>query len=207
MKNQNIMFKGISPHMSKVRLVRPALALGILALILQVSVPCAQAFDVSSLNGGYADSYEVLVPANSHQVLSPISTYSPYFTVALWTFDGAGGFTGRLVLNFGGGVVINQDFDQNITGTYDVNGNGTGTMNYTASGVPRRRHFVIGDGGNQLKYHRYQHCERRAGRRHDGETVVSRRYKSRPRRTNELNQAAVCNQPPVLQWRLIVLGL
>jgi hypothetical protein len=147
MKNQNIMFTG-----SKGRLVRSVLALGIVGLIMQVTVPRAQAFDLNSLNGNYADSYEVLVPANSHEVLPPISAYSPYMTVAFWTFDGAGGFTGRLVLNFGGGVIINPDFDQNITRTYTVDANGTGTMNYTASGVPRRRHFVIGDSGSQLKY-------------------------------------------------------
>ncbi len=99
MKNQHIMFTGTIFRMSKARLVRSVLALGIVALILQVSVPRAQAFDLSSLNGNYADSYQALVPANSHQVLPPISTYAPYYTVALWTFDGAGAFTGRLVLN------------------------------------------------------------------------------------------------------------
>jgi hypothetical protein len=148
MKNQNIMFTG-----SKGRLVRSVLALGIVGLIMQVTVPRAQAFDLSSLNGNYADSYQALVPANSHQVLPPLSAYSPYYTVALWTFDGAGGFTGRLVLNFGGGLIANTDFLQNITGTYTVDGNGTGTMNWTVGGGElARRHFVIGDGGNELKY-------------------------------------------------------
>ena len=139
--------------MSKARLVRSALALGIVALIMQVSLPRAQAFDLSSLNGNYADSYQALVPANSHQVLPPITTYSPYYTVALWTFDGAGGFTGSLVLNFGGGLIANPDFLQNITGTYTVNANGTGTMNWTVGGGEvARRHFAIGEGGNELKY-------------------------------------------------------
>ena len=146
------MFTKTIVHILRVRLVRSPLVLGIAAFILQVSVPRAQAFDLSSLNGSYADAYEVLVPANSHEVLPPISAYSPYMTVAFWTFDGAGGFTGRVVLNFGGGVIINPDFDQNITGTYTVNTNGTGTMNYTASRLARRRHFAIGDGGKQLKY-------------------------------------------------------
>ena len=153
MKKQNIMFTGTILHMSKARLVRSALALSIVALIMQVSVPRAQAFDLSSLNGNYADSYQALVPANSHQVLPSINTYSPYYTAALWTFDGAGGFTGRLVLNFGGGLIANPDFNQNITGTYTVDGNGTGTMNWTVGGGElARRHFVIGAGGNELKY-------------------------------------------------------
>ena len=152
MKNQNIMFTGTIPRMSKARLVRSALALGIVALIMQVSVPRAQAFDLSSLNGNYADSYQVLGPANDNRVLPPISTYSPYLTVALWTFNGAGGFTGILVFNVGGGVILNPDFLPTVTGTYTVNANGTGTMNWTGGGLPRQRHFVIGDGGNQLKY-------------------------------------------------------
>src|SRR5207249_4133321 len=100
MKNRNVTFTGTIPHVSKARLVRSALALGFVALIMQVAVPRAQAFDLSSLNGNYADSYQALVPANPNKVLPPITTYSPYYTVALWTFDGAGGFTGSLVLNF-----------------------------------------------------------------------------------------------------------
>jgi hypothetical protein len=153
MKNQNIMFARTIPQMSKLRLTKSFLALGIVALIMQVSVPRAQAFDLSSLNGNYADSYEALVPKNSNKVLPPISDYSPYFTVALWTFDGAGGLTGNLVLNFGGGAIDNTDFLQNITGTYAVDANGTGTMNWTVpGGGVARRHFVIGDAGNELKY-------------------------------------------------------
>jgi hypothetical protein len=151
MKNQNIMFTRTIPQMSKARLVRSALTLGIVALIMQVSVPRAQAFDPSSLNGNYADSWQVLGPAN-HQVLPPITTYSPYLTAALWTFDGAGGFTGILVFNVGGGVILNPDFLPTVTGTYTVNANGTGTMNWTGGGLARQRHFVIGDGGKQLKY-------------------------------------------------------
>jgi hypothetical protein len=153
MKNQNIIFTRTNAGILKARLFRSALVLGIIALILQVSVPRAQAFDLSSLNGNYADSYQALVPANAHQVLPAITTYSPYYTVALWTFDDAGGFTGRLVLNFGGGVIANTDFNQNITGTYTVNANGTGTMNWIVPpNEQARRHFAIGDDGNELKY-------------------------------------------------------
>jgi hypothetical protein len=68
---------------------------------------------------------------------------------ACGTFDGAGGLTARLVFNFGGGQIFNESWSQNITGTYTVNTNGTGTMTFTGD---HRRHFVIGDGGRQLKY-------------------------------------------------------
>jgi hypothetical protein len=151
--NPNIIFTRIIPQMSKARLVRSALALGIVGLIMQVSVPRAEAFDLSSLNGNYADSSVTLVPANSHQSLLPISAYAPYYVVALYTFDGAGGFTGRSVLNFGGGDIANTDFNQNVTGTYTVNADGTGSVNWTTIvGSQHRRHFVIGAGGNELKY-------------------------------------------------------
>jgi hypothetical protein len=150
MKNQNILF---TSHMSKLRLVKSSLVLGIVALIMQVSVPRVQAFDLSSLNGNYADTWQALVPASSRQVLPPLTTEAPYYVVALWTFNGAGSFTGRLVLNFGGGAIANTDFDQNITGTYTVDANGTGTMNWTIpGGEVARRHFAIGAGGNELKY-------------------------------------------------------
>ena len=153
MKDQNIMFTRSVPKMSKARLVRSVLALGILVLIMQISVPRAQAFDLSSLNGNYADTWQTFLPANSHQVLPPLTTYAPYYVVALWTFDGAGSFTGRLVLNFGGGLIANPEFNQNITGTYTVDANGTGTMNWTVAGAEvARRHFAIGAGGSELKY-------------------------------------------------------
>ena len=45
MKNQNIMFTRNVTPMSKLRLVKSLLVLGIVALIMQVSVPRAQAFD------------------------------------------------------------------------------------------------------------------------------------------------------------------
>ena len=152
MNKPNIMFTTTIPGLFKARLVRSVLALGIVALIMQVSTPRAQAFDLSSLNGNYADAYQILGPANDNRVLPPISTYSPYLTVALWTFNGAGGFTGILVFNVGGGVILNSDFLPTVTGSYTVNANGTGTMNWMGGGLPRQRHFVIGDGGNQVKY-------------------------------------------------------
>src|SRR5262245_34991872 len=108
MKNQNIIFAGIIPRISNARLVRSALALGIVALIMQLSLPSAQAFDLSSLNGNYADSSVTLVPETGQHPLVRITAYAPYTTLALYTFDGAGGLTGRSVLNFGGGDKIGR---------------------------------------------------------------------------------------------------
>jgi len=151
MKNQNIMFTRSIPNMSKARLFRSVLALAGVALIMQVSLPRAQAYDVSSLNGSYADSFSGFAPVSpgSPGVPPPISVYGPVNEAGLWTFDGAGSFTARLVFNFGGGAILNASWSQNVTGTYTVNANGTGTMTLPGD---HRRHFVIGDGGRELKY-------------------------------------------------------
>src|SRR5262249_39453654 len=78
-----------------------------------------------------------------------ISHYGPEYSAALWTFDGAGGATGRAAYNFGGGLIFGDNWDLILTGTYTVNANGTGIMTTTGN---HRRHFVIGAGGNELKY-------------------------------------------------------
>ena len=151
MNNQNIMFTRSVPKMSKARLFRSVLALGVVALIMHVSLPRAQAYDLSSLNGSYADFNSGLAPVSPggpHRPV-PISAYLPLYAAGLWTFDGAGSFTARLVFNFGGGVILNASWSQSVTGTYTVNANGTGTMTLPGD---HRRHFVIGDGGRQLKY-------------------------------------------------------
>src|SRR5215831_19275315 len=150
MKNQNIIFTRNVPKTSKARLFRSVLALGVVALIMQVSLARAQAYDLSSLNGSYADSLSGFFPiSHGSPPIPPISAYGPVYEAGLWTFDGAGGVTATLVFNFGRGNIIGDNWDLNITGTYTVNTNGTGTMTFTGN---HRRHFVIGDGGRQLRY-------------------------------------------------------
>jgi hypothetical protein len=151
MKNQNIMFTRSVPKMSKARLFRSVLALGIVALIMQASLPRAQAYDLSSLNGSYADFNSGLAPVSPggpHRPV-PISAYLPLYAAGLWTFDGAGGLTALLVFNFGGGLIFGDNWDLNLTGTYTVNADGTGIMTLPFG---HRRHFVICAGGNELKY-------------------------------------------------------
>ena len=152
MKNQNTTFTRSVPKMSKARLFRSVLALGVVALIMHVSLPRAEAYDLSSLNGSYAGSFSGLTPIGPpppHGVLRPISGLAPEYAAGLWTFDGAGGFTALLVFNFGGGIIFGDNWDLNLTGTYTVNANGTGTMTLPFG---HRLHFVIGAGGNELKY-------------------------------------------------------
>ena len=150
MKNQNIIFTRSVPKTSKARLFRSVLALGVVALIMQVSLARAQAYDLSSLNGSYADSLSGFFPiSHGSPPIPPISAYGPVYEAGLWTFDAAGGVTALLVFNFGRGNIVGDNWDLNITGTYTVNTNGTGTMTLTGN---HRRHFVIGDGGRQLRY-------------------------------------------------------
>jgi hypothetical protein len=152
MKNQNIMFTRSVPKMSKAGFFRSVLTLGVVALIMQVSTPRAQAYDLSSLNGRYADSFSGFHPVSpgSPNHLLPISGYAAIYEVGLYTFDGAGGFTARAAFNFSSGVIFNADWSLNplFTGTYTVNADGTGTMTW----LEHRRNFVIGAGGNELKY-------------------------------------------------------
>ena len=151
MKNENIIFTRSVPKTSKARLFRSVLALGVLALTMHVSLPRAEAYDLSSLNGSYAGSFSGLTPIGPvpPHGFRPISGYGPEYAAGLWTFDGAGGFTGLLVFNFGDGLIFGDNWDLNLTGTFTVNANGTGTMNLPAG---HRLHFVIGAGGNELKY-------------------------------------------------------
>ena len=64
MKNQNIKFTRSVPKLSKARLFRSVLALGVVALIMHLSLPRAQAYDLSSLNGSYADSLSGFFPVS-----------------------------------------------------------------------------------------------------------------------------------------------
>ena len=137
------MFTRSVPKMSKARLFRSVLALGVVALIMQVSLPRAQAYDLSSLNGSYADSGSGFAGRTG----VPVSSAWAASGAGLFTFDGAGNFTATLVLN-NAGITIQR----NPTGTYTVNADGTGTIAWTSFGTPISRFFVIGDGGKQLRY-------------------------------------------------------
>ena len=157
MKNRNIVFTRSVPKVSKARLFRSVLALGVVALIMQVSLPRAEAYDLSSLNGSYADSFSGFHPVSPgspggplpHPL--PINSFGAFYEVGLYTFDGAGGFTARATFNFSGGHIVNADWSLNplFTGTYSVNADGTGAMTWVGS---HRRNFVIFDDGKQLKY-------------------------------------------------------
>jgi hypothetical protein len=145
MKNPNVSFTKSTLRTPKARLFRliPTLAVtALIALIMQVSATSAQAFSAGDLNGAYADSGLGFAPLNG-----PPGAFSPVSGAGLWTFNGAGTFTASLVLT-GSGFTIRPNF----SGTYTVNADGTGTIDWFSMGIQRSRSFVIGDRGNQLRY-------------------------------------------------------
>ena len=77
------MFTRSVPKMSKAGLFRSVLALGVVALIMQLSLPRAQAYDLSSLNGRYADSFSGFHPVSPRPpgVLLPISGFATVYEV------------------------------------------------------------------------------------------------------------------------------
>jgi hypothetical protein len=128
----------------KRNLVKAFVAGGLAVLIMQVSAVSAQAFTVADLNGAYADSGSGF---SAPPAGAPLAANDAVYGVGLWTFDGAGQFTASLVLD-----ALSTTIYPNISGTYSVNANGTGTINWVSFGIQRIRSFVIGDGGNQLRY-------------------------------------------------------
>jgi hypothetical protein len=145
MKNQNIVFTRSIPQTSKASLfgLVPAMAVtALIALMMQVSAASAQAFTVADLNGAYADQ-----GSGFGAEPGPPGASTPSYGVGLWTFDGAGHFTASLVLD-----ALSVTIYPNISGTYSVNADGTGTINWVSFGIQRIRAFVIGDGGNQDRY-------------------------------------------------------
>ena len=129
--------------MARIFRLIPALTVtALIALLMQVSAVSAQAFTVADLNGAYADQ-----GSGFGSQPGPPGNSAPSYSVGLWTFDGAGNFTASLVLD-----ALSITIYPNFSGTYSVNPNGTGTINWVSDGIQRIRAFVIGDGVKQIRY-------------------------------------------------------
>ena len=142
MKNQNIVFTRSIPETSKARLFSSVLALGLVALIMQVSAVSAQAFTVADLNGAYADQ-----GSGFGSEPGPPGASTPSYGVGLWTFDGAGHFTASLVLDALSYHDPSKD-QRNLQRECQW-------YRHHQLGfiwIQRIRAFVIGDGGNQIRY-------------------------------------------------------
>jgi len=68
----------------------------------------------------------------------------------MW-FDGNGTFEFHDTANVGGNIIERGTADDPIVGTYTVNPDGTGTMQWFSNGSNHARAFAIVDGGNELQ--------------------------------------------------------
>src|SRR5262245_26791590 len=114
MKNQNISFTGSIPKRPRTCLFRLVPVLAVVALMMQVCLPRAGAYDLSSLNGSYAGNFTGLTPISGGPPpsgLRAITHYAPEYAAGLFTFDGAGGCTALLVFNFGNGLIFGDNWN------------------------------------------------------------------------------------------------
>ena len=131
----------ITNNYCKCPIVRVAFLLALTASLLFSSSALATTFDLSTLNGTYGGT-NMLWGSNSPNSPAIVPTSSR----ELITFDGNGNFTDDQVINLHGNLVR-----LTVTGTYTVNGNGTGQMSWVGvGGLPHMRDFVIVNGGAQI---------------------------------------------------------
>ena len=103
----------------------------------------------ASLTGvyGYGGEGWTLGPANPNNN----GTNVPLDNVGVMWFDGNGTFEFHDTVDLGGFVIQRGTADNPIVGTYIVNPDGTGTMQYFSNGVNHTGAFVIVDGGRELQ--------------------------------------------------------
>jgi len=103
----------------------------------------------ASLTGvyGYSSSGEHLGPSNPNNN----GTNIPADSVGVMWFDGNGTFEFHDTADLGGFVIQRGTADNPIVGTYTVNPDGTGTMQWFSNGANHTGAFVIVDGGRELQ--------------------------------------------------------
>ena len=134
---------------------RTALVALIFALALPL-VPKAYAsghfatnYTNASLTGvyGYSNLGEILGPANPRNN----GTNIPVDNAGVMWFDGNGTFEFHDISNVGGSLFQRGTADDPIVGTYAVDPDGTGTMEWFSNGSFHARAFAIVDGGKELR--------------------------------------------------------
>ena len=103
----------------------------------------------ASLTGvyGYSSYAEHLGPSNPNNN----TTNVPASSVGVMWFDGLGTFEFHDTADLGGFVIQRGTADNPIVGTYTVNPDGTGTLQYFSNGSNHTRAFAIVDGGRELQ--------------------------------------------------------
>src|SRR5437773_10525237 len=139
MKNKNIMFAAVLLFAVALPLVPTVYASG----------PFATNYTNASLSGvyGYSSDGWHLGPSNS----SNNSTNVPLDAAGVMWFDGNGTLKFHDTADLGGFVIQRGTADNPIVGTYTVNPDGAGTMQWFSNGSNHVRAFVIVDGGRELQ--------------------------------------------------------
>ena len=103
----------------------------------------------ASLTGvyGYSSYAEHLGPSNPNNS----TTNVPASSVGVMWFDGLGTFEFHDTADLGGFVIQRGTADNPIVGTYTVNPDGTGTMQWFSNGSNHTRAFAIVDGAKELQ--------------------------------------------------------
>jgi len=125
----------------------------VLALLLAPKVYASGHFATNytnaSLTGvyGYSTSGEILGPGNPNNN----GTNIPVNNAGVMWFDGNGTFEFHDTANVGGNIIQRGTADNPIVGTYTVNPDGTGTMQWFSNGSNHARAFAIVDSGKELQ--------------------------------------------------------
>ena len=131
----------------------------LVALLFALALPLVPKVDASghfatnytnaSLTGvyGYSSSGDHLGPGNPNNN----GTNIPQNNVGVMWFDGNGTFEFHDTANRGGLVRERGTADNPIVGTYTVNPDGTGTMQWFSNGSNHTRAFAIIDGAKELQ--------------------------------------------------------
>jgi hypothetical protein len=132
----------------------------LVALLFAVALPLVPKVNASghfatnytnaSLSGVYGYSGEgwILGPSNPNNN----TTNVPLDNVGVMWFDGLGTFEFHDTVDLGGFVIQRGTANNPIVGTYTVNPDGTGTMQWFSNGANHTGAFVIVDGGRELQF-------------------------------------------------------
>jgi hypothetical protein len=117
---------------------------------VHASGPFATNYSNASLTGVYGYSSDgwhlgASNPSNS-------TTNVPLDSAGVMWFDGNGTFKFHDTADLGGFVIQRGTADNPIVGTYTVNPDGTGTMQWFSNGSNHTRAFAIVDGGMELQF-------------------------------------------------------
>ena len=113
------------------------------------SGPFATNYTNASLTGVYGYSSDGWHLGSSNP--SNSTTNIPLDAAGVMWFGGNGTFKFHDTADLGGFVIQRGTADNPIVGTYTVNPDGTGTLQYFSNGANHTRAFAIVDGGRELQ--------------------------------------------------------